>query len=326
MTERQPRPLHRRTFLRTAAGALLGGAALGGWSGAPPARAPRVIDVHCHPRWLGFNGARTIENMDAAGIDMAWLISWEAPEQEIHPNYYATNNPTGVGITFRDVIELTERYPGRFIPGTTVDPRDPHAHAKLKAAVDIHGVRVFGEFKLRMRYDDPDAIRLFHYAGELGLPVIFHLDVTFPRHGVPSERQWWYGGSLENMEPALRLCPHTQFLGHAPGFWREISEDADTHTAQYPADQPVVGKGLILRYMDAYPNLNCDLSAGSAFTALSRDLDFTRRFLIDYQDRMFFGRDAFDNRMYDLLTSLSLPDDVLAKILAGNALRLVPIG
>lgn len=128
------------------------------------------------------------------------------------------------------------------------------------------------------------------------------------------------------MEPALRLCPNTRFLGHAPGFWREISEDADDTDAQYPAGQPVVGRGLILQYLDKYPNLNCDLSAGSAFTALSRDLEFTRRFLIDYQDRMFYGRDAFDNRMHDLLTGLSLPDVVLAKILAGNALRLVPIG
>src|SRR5439155_23467513 len=158
----------------------------------------RVIDVHCHPRWIGYNGARIIENMDAGGIERAWLLSWEIPEREMDTSYYATLSPTSVGITFQHVIEVTERYPQPFIPGTTVDPRDPHAHQKLKAAVDIHRVRVFGEFKLRMHYDDPDAIRLFHYCGELGLPVIFHLDVTFPRHGVPSSRQWWYGGGLEN--------------------------------------------------------------------------------------------------------------------------------
>ena len=40
---------------------------------------------------------------------------------------------------------------------------------------------------------------------------------------------------------------------------------------------------------------------------------------------MFFGRDDFNNKMYDLLVSLSLPDAVLAKILAGNAVRLVPV-
>ena len=285
----------------------------------------RIIDVHNHPRWVGYNGARIIEDMNAAGIERTWLLSWEIPEREIDPSYYATLNPTGVGIPFRDVIDVAERYPDRFIPGTTMDPRDPHACQRLKAAVDIHRVRVFGEFKLRLRYDDPDAIRLFHYCGELGLPVIFHLDVTFPRMGVPSDWQWWYGGGLENMEAPLRLCSQTQFLGHAPGFWREISADADHELEAYPAGKPVVGRGRLLEYLDKYPNLNCDLSAGSGLTALTRNLDFTRKFLIDYQDRVFFGRDDFNNKLYDLLVSLNLPPAVLAKILAGNALRLVPV-
>ena len=81
----------------------------------------------------------------------------------------------------------------------------------------------------------------------------------------------------------------------------------------------------IRAYLDKYPNLNCDLSADSGHTALSRDLNFTRKFLIDYQDRVFFGRDMFSNQLYDLLVSLNLPSSVLAKILAGNALRLVPV-
>jgi predicted TIM-barrel fold metal-dependent hydrolase len=284
-----------------------------------------VIDVHCHPRWAGYNGARMIKNMDAAGIQLAWLLSWEIPEREMDPYYYSEINPTGVGMPFRDVIDVVERYPDRFIPGTTVDPRDPHAHERLKAAVDTFRVRVFGELKLRMRYDDPDAIRLFHYCGELGLPVIFHLQPTFPRLGVPSVRQWWYGGGLENMEIPLRLCPQTQFLGHARGFWREISADADQEPQAYPTRKPIVGRGRILEYLDKYPNLNCDLSGGSGHTALSRDLRFTRQFLTDYQDRVFFGRDEFSNRLYDLLVSLNLPAVVLTKILGGNAMRLVPL-
>jgi predicted TIM-barrel fold metal-dependent hydrolase len=285
----------------------------------------RVIDVHCHPRWIGHNGARIIENMNAAGIERAWLLSWELPEREMSPDYYSTLDSTGVGIPFWQVIEVAERYPDRFILGTTVDPRDPHAHQRLKAAVDIHHVRVFGEFKLRLRYDDPDALRLFDYCGGLGLPVTFHLDVTFPRQGIPNSRQWWYGGGIETIETALRLCPKTQFLGHAPGFWREISADADQEPLAYPAGKPIVGRGKLPQFLDKYPNLNCDLSAGSGYTALSRDLEFTRKFLVDYQDRMFFGRDEFSNRLYDLLLSLDLPEVVLGKVLGGNAKRLVPV-
>ncbi len=285
----------------------------------------RVIDVHNHPRWLAYNGARIIENMDAAGIERTWLLSWEVPEGELDPYYYSVLNPPGVGITFRDVIEVAERYPDRFIPGTTVDPRDPRAQDRLKAAVNIHRVRVFGEFKRRIRYDDPDVIRIFQYCGELGLPVIFHLDVTLPRQGIANSWQWWYGGGLENMEAPLRLCPKTQFLGHAPGFWREISADADEEPLVYPKGKPVVGRGRIVQFLERFPNLHCDLSGGSGQVALSRDLEFSRKFLMDYQDRMFFGRDQFDNGLYDILISLNLPADVLAKILSGNALRLVPV-
>ena len=319
----------------------LGGAAglVGGFAVDSPARASaqavpnngkrtpkhRVIDAHNHPRWIGHDGARIIEDMDASGIERTWLLSWEIPEREIDPGYYVKLPPMGVGMPFRDVIDVAERYPNRFIPGTTTDPRDPHALPKLKAAVDLFRVRVFGEFKLRLRYDDPDAIRLFQYCGELGLPVVYHLDVTFPRHGVMKDWQWWYGGGIENMEAPLRLCPHTQFLGHGPGFWREISADADQDAVTYPKNRPIVGRGRILEYLDKYPNFNCDLSGGSGHTALSRNLDFTRKFLIDYQDRLFFGRDDFNNEMYDLLMSVNLPEDVLVKILAGNALRLVPV-
>ncbi len=313
----------RRTFLQTA---LATPFAITELKRSTPALTHQVIDIHCHPRWHGHSSAKMIQNMDDAGIDKAWLISWEAPEREISPNYYAVTNPLETGIPFRDVVELCERYPERFIPGTTVDPRDPHAHDKLQAAVEIHGVRVFGEFKLRIRYDDPDVLRLFKFVGELGLPVIFHLDVTFPRHSVPAERQWWYGGSLENMEPALKLCPETTFIGHAPGFWREISGDADEGEEAYPRDKPITSGGLIIKYLDQYPNLHCDLSAGSGYTALTRDPSFTYDFLIKYQDRLLFGRDAFDNRLYDLLISLELPDAVLGKILSGNANRLAPIG
>src|SRR5215471_19458946 len=57
-------------------------------------RAPdhQVIDVHCHARWNGYNGARMIENMNAAGIQKAWLLSWELPEREMDPYYYSEIN------------------------------------------------------------------------------------------------------------------------------------------------------------------------------------------------------------------------------------------
>jgi len=73
-----------------------------------------------------------------------------------------------------------------------------------------------------------------------------------------------------------------------------------------------------------YPNLYADLSAGSGLNALKRDPAFAGEFLLEFQDRVMYARDYFDNRHQEFLNSLELPGDVLAKIYAGNALRLVP--
>jgi len=290
---------------------------------APPP--PRVIDDHNHVYWLGHDPKKMVSNMDQNGIDKCWLLSWEAPAHEIDPAYTETLNPNSVGIPFTDIVRAAEQFPDRFIPGYAPDPRRPEARALLRSAVKLHGVRVFGELKVRMHYDDPDALAMFHLCGDLGLPVIFHLDVVLPPGSIQAARQHWYGGTIDNVERALKACPRTQFLGHAPGFWREISGDADTEPLAYPKGKPVVPGGKLLKLLDRHKNLHCDLSAGSGHTALSRDLAFSRKFLIDYQDRCLYGRDQYDNIHQELLRTLDLPAEALSKILAGNALRLAPL-
>ena len=73
-----------------------------------------------------------------------------------------------------------------------------------------------------------------------------------------------------------------------------------------------------------YPNLYADLSAFSALNAISRDPEFGKDFLLEFQDRLMFARDCFDGRLWAYLESQHLPADVLGKICAANALRLVP--
>ena len=47
-------------------------------------------------------------------------------------------------------------------------------------------------------------------------------------------------------------------------------------------------------------------------------------FLLEFQDRLLYARDCFDNRQQEFLDSLGLPAAVLTKLYAGNALRLAP--
>ena len=74
-----------------------------------------------------------------------------------------------------------------------------------------------------------------------------------------------------------------------------------------------------------HPNLWCDLSARSAWNALNRDHAFSREFLLEFQDRALYARDSFDAIHRELLDGLGLEAGALAKIYAGNALRLVPL-
>jgi predicted TIM-barrel fold metal-dependent hydrolase len=66
------------------------------------------------------------------------------------------------------------------------------------------------------------------------------------------------------------------------------------------------------------------MSAGSGCNALSRDPEFAKKFLVEFQDRVLYARDYFDNRHQEFLNSLGLQNEVLEKIYSKNALKLVP--
>lgn len=262
-------------------------------------------------------------NMDKYGIDRTWLLSWECPAGEYDPAYGSTSCPLGRYPTpFERGLAYKEQAPDRFVLGYCPDPRLPDSLDRLKAAVALYGVQVCGELKVRMMYDNPDALRMFRYCGEAGLPVLVHIDYELSAGVGRPWPSFWYGGGIDAFERAVAACPETVFIGHAPGFWAHISGDRQYESVSYPTGRVAPG-GRVPAMLDRYPNLCCDLSAGSGRNALARDPDFARGFLLRYQDRILYGRDDFDNGHQELLDSLGLPQGVLEKIYGSNALRLV---
>jgi len=288
----------------------------------------KIIDAHNHPDWHGHDFDRYIENMDRFGIRQTWILPWECPRHEYLPLYDSVTVGRLLGdafgpIPFARCLAYKERAPERFVLGFCPDPRQPDACARLQAAHSIHGARVCGELKIRMTYDSPDALRLFRLAGTLGMPVVLHLQYDFqPTHDKPWTE--WFGGSIEALERALAACPETNFLGHAPGFWIHVSKD-DLHArVVYPeANAPVVAGGEVPRLLRRYPNLFCDLSAGSGCLALARDPSHARGFLDEFQDRVLYARDYFDNRHQEFIESLGLSLAIRRKLYAENAERLI---
>lgn len=283
-----------------------------------------IIDAHNHPDWHGHNLDRFLQNMAQYNIDKTWLLTWECPPDEYDPEHNYTSLRDGCGpIPFSRGLRYTENAPDRFVLGYAPDPRHADAIDRLGAAIEIYGVRLYGELKLRMMYDNPDALRMFRFCGEKGLPVTVHIDYEFDTGSKYPRPNWWYGGGIEAFERAVRACPGTTFIGHGPGFWAHISNDDLYDQVPYPTGK-VVHRGKLPQMFRQYPNLYADLSAGSGLNALTRDSPFAGEFLLEFQDRLLYGRDCFDNRMQEFLNSLGLPQETLTKIYAGNALRLVP--
>ncbi len=285
------------------------------------------IDTHQHVFWHWRNDADLIADMDGHGIDVAWLLTWEISPAEWEPNWARILNPvhaqpdgTNRGVVLSDLLLASSRYPGRFVLGYCPHPAIGDAPALFESAYHIHRVRVCGEWKFRMPFDDERCIALFTKAGQLNCPVVLHLDVP-TLAGEP--QKMWFGGDVDNLERAMQQCPQTIFIGHAPGFWRFISGDAETDARPYP-DGPVTPNGKVIRLFETYPNLYADLSAGSGLRAIRRDVAHGREFLIRFADRLLFARDYYGGELLEFLRTLDLPADVADKILFRNAQRLVP--
>jgi predicted TIM-barrel fold metal-dependent hydrolase len=291
------------------------------------------IDSHQHVYWHGRDAAGLVADMDAHGIDRAWLLSWEILPHEDEPIYHGALNPvhmrpdgTHPGIPLSDLIRARDACPDRFILGYFPHPQLPDAPKLFEAAVNIHGVRVCGEWKFRMCFDDPRCLEVYRVAGRLGCPVVLHLDVPYLPDAQTGEKRYqrsWYGGTVDHLERALEACPETTFIGHAPGFWREISGDCAADPEVYPKG-PIIPGGRLHGLFERHANLCADLSAGSALYALKRDPKHAKAFLIRFADRLLFGRDYYGGDLLDFLSSLELPVEIQEKIFYRNALRLVP--
>jgi predicted TIM-barrel fold metal-dependent hydrolase len=290
------------------------------------------IDTHQHVFWQGRNDEGLISDMDEHGIEYAWLLSWEIAPSEHSEAYTGLLNPvhlrpdgTHKGIPLADLIVAKRNYPDRFVLGFCPHPLAGNAPSRLKAAARMHGVKVCGEWKFRIPFDDPRCILLFRTAGELGMPVVLHLDVPFlpDENGHPTYYENWYGGTVDNLERALIACPETNFIGHAPGFWREISADAATEYQLYPRG-PLQAPGRVHCLLEEYDNLYADLSAGSGRFALMRDPEHARRFLTDFSTKLFFARDCYGGELHALLASLDLDAKTQENLYWRNAEKLVP--
>ena len=273
------------------------------------------VDVHVHlgQPW-NERGPLTAEMLlrwvDSQQIQQAYVLPLISPESWFYP------------ITPQWILEQTKPYRDRLFPFCAVDPRSVNLGG-YKGFLDIlqryrdAGCRGMGEHKWGGAIDDPKNIELLRACGEVGFPVLFHMD-NIRNTDAPG---------LPGLEKVLQAVPKVNMIGHAQGWWASISGDAsEKDMGGYPR-RPVTEGGAMDRLMEKYPNIYADLSAGSGANAIQRDLEFGREFLIRRADRIMFGTDYLatgqEVPQFDLMAKLELPADVQERVFRANARRLV---
>jgi predicted TIM-barrel fold metal-dependent hydrolase len=316
---------NRRSFTRLGLGTL--GAALTlrrlpagaeeAAANSTPATAPGpYIDVHTHlgQTWNStqpLTAEELLRWMDAHHIVQAVVLPLVSPEASSFP------------LSSDFVLEQTKPFRDRLIPFCSIDPRASYngGQAGLVAMLKRYqdqGARGFGEHKPGVAIDDARNMKLYEACGEVGLPLLFHLD---------NERNLDKPG-LPGLEKALRTFPKCNFIGHGPGWWASISGGlTQAELGGYPKGEVALG-GAMDALMEKYPNIFADLSAGSGANAIARDLAFGRDFLIRRADRILFGTDFLAPSQavpqFELFEKqLALPVDVQSKIYRENTQRLL---
>ena len=273
--------------------------------------------------------------------------------------------------------KLTSRYPGRFMVFVRMDyigngdPKNPetwHMHApkfgnrmadRLTEAVrrGASGLKLLKDLGLYLRDsagqlycpDDPRFDPVWHRAGELKVPVLWHCADPVAFFRVNSEKNERWEELYRHPEWSVhgKDFPSHQALIDARN--RVIARHPNTtficaHMADIPEDLAKLGG-----YLDRYPNMNVEIAARVA--ELGRQPYTARRFFLKYADRILFGTDGVPP-MSELIPhwrfletwdeyfpyednpfppqglwniyGIGLPDKVLRKVYYENAVRLIP--
>lgn len=278
----------------------------------------KLLDIHIHIGQLAWNEPQLsadalLEWMDEQGIERCVLLALESPEVGTYP------------FLSREAIAAAKQHPDRLIPFACVDPR-VYAPAGVEGWLKVlqmyvdGGAQGFGEFKCGLPIDHPRSVELYAAAGELGWPVLIHMDarLNYDDPGLP------------NLEKVVSSLPNVDFIMHNGHWWAEISAGltADQRSTYPPgAVKPI---GAADRLLCEYPNVYGDISAGSGYNALTRDPEFGREFMIRHQDKLLFGTDYLypgqPTPVIKLLEEIDIPEEAREKIASGNAELLLARG
>ena len=298
----------------------------------------KKIDIHVHAVAFPQYSPRTesgepdptvlspevlLKMYDELGIEMGVLLPLTSPE--------AVFTPT----TSEMCKYMADQHPDRLLWFCSVDPRAvadmPQSNlAKVIEHYKSLGAKGVGEVTAHMYLDDPKVDNLFSACEACEMPVILHMTHRMTRgYGLYDD----FG--LPRLEKALQKYPNLKILGHSQLFWAAISGDLKEEERGGNPKGPVTEGGRVVELLRKYPNLYCDLSAGSGLNAMSRDPDFTEKFIEEFSERLLYGTDIvrttnehpyqFRDFLESMLDQGRISEENYRKIVRDNAIRLLKL-
>jgi predicted TIM-barrel fold metal-dependent hydrolase len=254
------------------------------------------------------------------------------------------------------------RYPKRFAVFANVDFNgigDPSWGARASAQLErdvrngAQGLKIYKNFGMtvkdaqgrRVPVDDARVDPVWGKCAELGIPVLIHTAEPRPffepqdRH---NERWLELKQFPQRARPPDKFPPWEQLIAEQHRLFAKHPKTKfiDAHMGWLGGDLARLGKLL-----DACPNVYTEI--GAVLAELGRQPRFAREWFVKYQDRVMFGKDAWEPSEYEVyfrvletadeyfdyyrkrhafwkMYGLNLPDDVLKKLYYANALRVIP--
>lgn len=264
----------RREFLKVAGAATTAavwpfGRATACQAEASESTRPRLLDCHLHINHFDRSIADTIRHLDATGTDRAFILPLETGEG-------------GVLLRSETVLHAWHLHQDRIIPFCQTDIRQPDCLERLRAYHKL-GCRGIGEQKEHVPLNDPRVEAVIAFCDEVSWPITIHF-----QDGAGGYNQ----GLAEHLPTYLKRYQNVRIIAHAQTWWANISADVPPPEQTLYPTGPVKRGGLIEQFLEQFPNLYADMSAGSGYNALTRDPDYTADLIEKFPHQFLFGSDC----------------------------------
>ena len=321
------------------------------------------VDVHNHQVGLDETKLReVVAAMDAMNMAVMVNLSGRGFVRGTGPDgrpRWGIDSPQ----VLRDAIALTARVaPGRIVHFTNVDFSSVGAPGWAAQAVrqleeDVaagaRGLKIYKSLGMdtrdiagaRVPVDDPRLDPIWEACARLGVPVLVHTADPAPfwqPRDAHNERLYELIEVPGRLRDPAGNVPWEQLIAEQHSLFRRHPRTTfiDAHLGWLGNDLERLG-----RLLDELPNVTTEI--GAVLAELGRQPRFARAWLTRYQDRVMFGKDAWEASEYPYyfrvletaddyfpyyrrrhafwkLYGLDLPDEVLRKLYFANALRVLP--